>query len=133
MTATPVTATPPIATATPATQTPEPGCTGVWGVSTITTIGKGQSPTNNPKVSHTITGNIIDPSSLGDTAHRIPVCAGSQVSVDVADFTGTPINTASGSLTCNSSGCFGTVNATEKYESVSSDGKDKDRMTLLPQ
>ena len=99
----------------------------------IETIGKGQSPTNNPKVSHTISGNIIDPSSLRDTDHRIPVSAGSHDSNDVTDSTGTPTNTASGRLTCNSSGCFGTVNATEKYESVSSDGKDKDRMTLLPQ
>jgi hypothetical protein len=99
----------------------------------IETIGKGQSPSNNPKVSHSITGNIIDPGSLGDTAHRIPVCAGSQVSIEVTDSTGTPTNTARGNLTCNSSGCFGMVNVTEKYKSVSSDGKDKDQITLLPQ
>jgi hypothetical protein len=36
-----------------------------------------------------------------------------------------------GNLSCDSAGCSGMVNATEKYTSVSSDGKDTDRMTLL--
>jgi hypothetical protein len=102
-------------------------------VTKICTIGKGQSPDNNAKVSHCITGNIVDPSSLGSTAHRIPVCAGTNVSAVVTDSTGTPTNTSDGSLSCNSSGCSGSVNATEKYKSVSSDGKDTDRMSLLPQ
>ena len=101
-------------------------------MSHIVTIGKGQSPSNNPKVVHTITGNIVDPGSLGDTAHRIPVCAGTEVTAVVTDSTGTPTNTAGGSLTCDSAGCSGVVNVTEKYKSVSSDGKDTDRMTLLP-
>jgi hypothetical protein len=104
----------------------------MWGVTSIVTIGKGQSPTNNPKVSHTITGNIVDPGSLGDTAHRIPVCEGTAVNIAVTDMTGTPTNSADGSLTCNSAGCSGVVSVTEKYKSVSSDGKDTDRMTLLP-
>jgi len=102
-------------------------------VSKIVTIGKGQSPSNNPKVTHTIFGNIVNPGSLGDTAHRIPVCAGTEVNAVVTDATGTPVNTAGGSLSCNSAGCSGVVNVTEKYKSVSSDGKDTDRMTLLPQ
>jgi hypothetical protein len=104
----------------------------MWGVTRIVTIGKGQSPTNNPKVSHAITGNIVDPGSLKQTAHRIPVCAGTAVNIAVTDETGTPINTADGGLSCDSAGCSGMVNVTEKYKSVSSDGKDTDRMTLLP-
>jgi len=104
----------------------------MWPVRSITTIGKGQSPSNNPKLVHVITGNIVDPGSLRETAHRIPVCAGTVVNVVVSDSTGTPTNSAGGSLSCDSAGCSGTVNVTEKYKSVSSDGKDTDRMTLLP-
>jgi len=105
----------------------------MWGVTTIYTIGKGQSPSNNPKLSHAITGNIVEPSSLGETAHRIPVCTGTQVSIVVTDSSGNmPVITADGSLSCNSMGCTGVVNVTEKYTAVSTDGKDTDRMTLLP-
>ena len=121
----------PTATATP-TPTAAPTCADVWGVTRIVTIGKGQSPTNNPKVSHAITGNIVDPGSLKETAHRIPVCEGTEVNIAVTDDTGTPTNTSDGALSCNSAGCSGVVNVTEKYKSVSSDGKDTDRMTLLP-
>ena len=101
-------------------------------MSSIDTIGKGQSPTNNSKITHTILGNIVDPDSLGATAHRIPVCAGTEVSIVVMDSTGLPTNTSQGSLTCDSLGCSGVVHVTEKYISRSSDGKDTDRMTLLP-
>jgi hypothetical protein len=80
-----------------------------------------------------IFGNIVDPGSLKDSAHRIPVCAGTEVTIVVTDTTGTPINTSGGNLSCDSAGCSGVVNATEKYTSVSSDGKDTDRMTLLAQ
>ena len=102
VTATPATATP--ATATPATPTPEPSCTDLWPEDTINTIGKGRSPSNNPKVSHAITGRIVDPSSLGDNAHRIPVCTGSMVTAVVLDSTGEATNTAGGSLVCNGEG-----------------------------
>jgi len=106
-------------------------------VDSIVTIGKGQSPSNNPKVFHMITGNIIDPTSVcpdngACKAHRIPVCAGTLVTAAVTDQTGTPTNTASGSLTCTPAGCSGVVNVVEKYKSVSADGKDTDRMTLIP-
>ncbi len=100
---------------------------------TLLTIGKGQSPSNNPKVLHLITGHIIGgKGAFGTTAHRIPVCAGTTVSIEVTDSTGVPTNTAGGSLDCNAAGCSGSVNVKEKYKSVSSDGKDTDRMTLLP-
>jgi len=102
-------------------------------VTTIVTIGKGQSPTNNLKLSHAIRGNIVDPGSLGGTAHRIPVCAGTMVTSTVTDQTGTPTNKALGSLTCNSTGCSGVIDESETYVSESADGKDKDRITLLPE
>jgi len=102
-------------------------------VTTLVTIGKGQSPTNNLKLSHMIRGNIVDPGSLGGKAHRIPVCAGTMVTITITDQTGTPTNTALGSLSCNSAGCSGVVSDTEVYVSESADGKDKDRMTLLPE
>jgi len=114
------------------TATPAPGCADVWPVTQICTIGKGQSPSNNATLSHCITGNIVEPSALGETAHRIPVCGGTEVTVVVTDSSGTPENSSDGSLSCNASGCSGVVNAVEKYKSVSQDGKDTDRMTLLP-
>jgi hypothetical protein len=84
---------------------------------------------------HLITGHIIGgKGAFGTTAHRIPVCAGTTVSIVVTDSTnpGGATNTAGGSLVCDADGCSGSVNVTEKYKSVSSDGKDTDRMTLLP-
>jgi hypothetical protein len=74
----------------------------------------------------------VNPGSIGATAHRIPVCRGTNVDAVVTDTTGTPANTSDGNLSCSASGCSGVVNAVEKYKSVSEDGKDTDRMTLLP-
>ncbi len=81
-----------------------------------------------------IAGNIVDPSSLKETAHRIPVCAGTEVTVTVFDSSegGTTTITAGGSLTCNGLICTVTPVVTEKFKVVSGDGKDTDRMTLLP-
>ena len=98
----------------------------------ITTKAKGQNPANNPKVIHTIKGNIVDPGSLGDTAHRIPVCAGTEVISVVTDATGTPTNIANGTLSCDAGGCSGVVDATEKYRSISEDGQDRDSITFIP-
>jgi hypothetical protein len=123
------------AIATPtATPTATLGCEDLWPVVEISTIGKGQSPTNNPKVRNFITGNIVDPLSLGEKASRIPVCAGSSVEINVTDTTGTPIVTEnSDGIRCTGSTCVVTmIGATEKYIARSSDGKDTDRMTLLP-
>jgi len=47
-----------------------------------------------------IFGHIVDPGSLKDSAHRIPVCAGTEVTIVVTDTTGTPINTSGGNLSC---------------------------------
>jgi len=107
-------------TATPVAPIP---CSTTWPSDSIVTIGKSNSPTNNSKVSHRITGNIVDPGALCSdsgacTAQRIPVCAGTGVR---------------GNISCDAAGCsVGAVNVAEKYKSVSADGKDTDRMTLLP-
>jgi hypothetical protein len=124
------TATPTL-TPTP-TATAEPTCTDHWLPTMICTIGKGQSPSNNAKVSMCVTGNIVDPAALRDTAHRIPVCAGTEVNVVVTDGTGTPTVSASGGLSCNSAGCTGMVKGSEKFTATSADGKDVDRMTFIP-
>jgi hypothetical protein len=125
----------PTPTATPSgTPTPIP-CAGLWPVVEIMTLGKGQSPPNNPKVVNFITGNVIDPDSLGDTAHRIPVCSETRVDIRVTDTTGDPSLTAGSSgIHCSGDTCVAmTISETEKYVARSSDGKDTDRMTLLPQ
>jgi hypothetical protein len=107
-------------------------CSNTWPQAKIVTIGKGQSQANNAKVSHAITGHIIDPGSIGMTAHRIPVCAGTRVTSVVSDATGSPTNTADGGLACNSTGCSGIVNSTEKYRSISADGSDRDSIAFIP-
>jgi hypothetical protein len=115
------------------TPTPTPVmCAATWPETTIFTAAKGQSPTNNAKVSHAITGHIIDPGSLRDTAHRIEVCAGTQVTSTVTDTTGIPTNTAAGGLLCTPGACSGVVDVTEKYQSISQDGRDKDSITFIP-
>jgi hypothetical protein len=122
----------PTATATPV-PTPTPIlCSAVWPETQIITTAKGQSPTNNPKVTHAITGHIIDPGSLSQSAHRIQVCAGTRVTSRVTDTTGSPTNTAGGSLLCTAGACWGEINVTEKYQSISADGRDKDSITFIP-
>ncbi len=104
-------------------------CTDAWPVRPIVTIGKGQSPSNNPKVLSVITGNIVAPDSLGPTAHRIRICEGTAVSVRVEDTTGDPTVTGA----CTSASCtIPALDSVEKYKAVSFDGKDTDRMTLRP-
>ena len=110
-------------------------CAEQWPVATIHTIGKGQAPTENPKVMHAITGNIVDPSSVDYTADRIRVCAGTSVTIAVSDATGTPTNTAgTPGISCTASGCrVPEISETQEYVSRSADGTDTDRITLLPE
>jgi hypothetical protein len=119
-------------TATPTPEPTRPPCSLVWPQTTFVTKAKGQKPSNNAKLTHTIRGNIIEPGSLGETAHRISVCAGTEVTSAITDTTGTPMNTASGSLECSPTSCAGVVNETEKYQSISENGKDKDSITFIP-
>ncbi len=137
------TATPtPTPTGTPGTPTPTATpaarCEDRWPITSITTIAKGQSPANNVKVIHTITGNIIDPGAVCResgvcTAQRIPVCAGTAVNAAVEGSTNNT-NIGKGVIACDAAGCsVAAIEVTEKYKSVSADGKDTDRVTLLPQ
>ncbi len=48
---------------------------------TLHTIGKGQSPSNDPKVEPRISGHIQSQVALGATAHRIPVSPGTKTDV----------------------------------------------------
>ncbi len=127
----------PTPTATP-TATPTPGCEDLWPVTSIVTIAKGQSAAHNAKVSHQIVGNIVEPTAVcpGDgpcTAHRIPVCAGTEVHVAVTGAASNA-NVGRGVISCDAGGCFvDAIDTAEKYKSVSADGKDTDRVTLLPQ
>jgi len=131
-TATPDTTPTPTATHTPV-PTPTPNlCAQTWPVTQIVTLAKGQSPTNNAKLTHTITGHIIDPGSLASTAHRIEVCSRTPVYTIVTDATGIPTNTAGGRFACNATGCRGVVNVIEKYRSISADGRNKDSITFIP-
>jgi hypothetical protein len=136
------TATPtPSATLTPtATPTPStiPGsCVWLSPPTTIFTIAKGQSAENNAKVAHAISGNIIEPQLLKISATRIRVCEGTAVTISTFDTTGEPSNTISGAVgggfSCDSSGCtISSVEGTVKYISRSADGKDTDRITIVP-
>jgi hypothetical protein len=120
-------------TVTVSTPTPTPtACSALWPEIGIVTTAKGQSPTNNAKVTHAITGHIIDPDSLSDTAHRIKVCAGTRVTSSITDTSGSATNTAGGSLACTPDACSGNINVTEKYRSFSEDGRDKDSITFIP-
>ena len=121
-------------TTTSTTTTTVAACSTLNPVTTINTIGGGQSPSNNPKLSHNVTGNIVGAGSLGSSVTRIPVCAGTSVSTALVDSTGTPtVTKSSAGLSCSSAGCSGTINATEKYTAKSADGKDTDTLTFLPQ
>lgn len=133
----------PVDTATPtSTRTPTPTntptntpttCEARWPVTTIATFGKGRNVANNTKVSHAITGNIVNPGSYGPTSSKIALCAGTSVSVVVTDTTGTPAVTAdSPGIQCAPSGCsVVSLTAMERYIAVSSDGTDIDRISLL--
>jgi len=114
--------------------TPTPSlCPTIWPETRIITTAKGQSPTNNAKVTHEIVGHIINPGAVSDSAHRIQVCAGTRVTSFVKDASGTSAtNTALGSLRCTPGACWGNINIVEKYRSVSSDGQDRDSITFVP-
>ena len=123
-------------------------CTDANPVGTLVTIGKGQSPNNNPKIAHAITGNIVGLAGLGEKTSRVPVCTGTLVGISITSAVAgggvkddgqgglfdplKPLNvlscSADGGLTAS---CSGTIGATQKYIARSADGKDTDRMTLL--
>lgn len=120
---------------TTTTTTLPPTCADLNPVTTIFTNGKGQSAANNAKVVSAIMGNIVGAAGLGPTAHRIPVCTGTDVSTATTDATGTPtVTKSSAGVTCDASASctIGSIGATEKYTVRSADGKDTDTLTFLP-
>jgi len=113
---------------TTTTSTTLPAC----GDPSFVTIGGGQSPANNAKVTTTVFGSILTAQS-SDT--RIAVCAGSTVTTVVSDTTGTAIVTkTSPGVVCGAGpACtIAGITATEKYTVKSADGKDTDTLTFLP-
>lgn len=112
-------------------------CTSLWPSTTVNTIAKGQSSNNNMKVSHAITGNIVDAGAVGAKDSRIRICEGTAVSIVVTDTSGgapgctaaTADDVTFGTTTCTIT--YNSLTGTEKYIAVSSDGTDTDRVTLL--
>jgi hypothetical protein len=103
-------------------------------VATVVTAGKGQKQSNNFKVVHFITGNVTNPASLSITANKVFVCRGTSVDIVVSDSTGVARNSRKTSgMSCTSAGCtIDNVVKTQRYTSVSADGKDKDGIQIVP-
>ena len=122
----------PTPTPTPApTPEPTPGvaCTDAWDVITIFTDGKTERPVRNAIVRHAVTGNIVNPGKLSDTAHQIHVCQHSFVRSVIGTLGQFPAsNTAQGSLDCTSDPnvCEGVVSVKEQYKSVNFAGSDRE-------
>ncbi|UCE84825.1 MAG: hypothetical protein JSU66_10735 [Deltaproteobacteria bacterium] len=120
---------------------PATGCAADWPSTSITTIAKGQSASQNAKISHAITGNIVGgAAAYGDTAHRIKICSGTAVDIAITcssagcPTTGPTITKEVGGSFCNSAGCtVPSLDGKFKYVVTSEDGKDTDAVTLLPQ
>ena len=112
-----------------------------WPLTTIETAGKGQSSRNNPTVSHAITARIVGGvEAYGPRAHRIEVCDGTRVQVRIEDEsstgTGPTVTELTPGIECTSgdgAGCeVEALTAVQKYKAVSEDGRDKDRIVLIP-
>ncbi|UCE86041.1 MAG: hypothetical protein JSU66_17230 [Deltaproteobacteria bacterium] len=119
---------------------PPEGCEFDWPVITIPTIAKGQSASQNAKVSHEVTGHIVGgAAAYGDTAHRIKICADTQVDIVITcSPEGCPeggpfITKQVGGDFCTGAGCTVPLADKFKYVVTSGDGKDTDAVTLLPQ
>lgn len=106
------------------------------GDASFITIGGGQSPANNAKVTTTVFGNILTAQS---TPTRIAVCAGTTVttvSTDTTPGTANVTKVSSGVTDCGGSDATCTIAAissTQKITVKSADGKDTDTLTFLPQ
>jgi hypothetical protein len=120
---------------------PPEGCEFDWPSITINTIAKGQSATQNAKIEHDITGNIVGGAdAYGGTAHRIKICAGTAVEIAITcNDEGCPggalptITKQVGGDFCDGTGCSLTLGDKFKYVVKSVDVKDTDAVTLLPQ
>ena len=105
-------------------------CIWDWPSTTVNTLAKGQSATNNQKVSHEITGNAVGgDAAYGPTAHRIKLCWGTAISINITGA-GTTVTGDCDTTNCTIAAVDFT--ATQKYQVVSADEKDTDRITLIP-
>jgi hypothetical protein len=123
-------------TTTSSTTTTTLPCETANPVTVVSTFAKGQSPTNNAIVSTEITGNIVGAGSLGDTDHRITVCAGTDVSTVTTDASGTAVVTKmSAGVSCGAGGSctISSIGTSEKYTVQSANGSDTDTLTFVPQ
>ena len=125
----------------------KPGVFVVCGDGNAITDGKGQSADNNGKVVHRIDGQfeVGTAPQFGGNAHRIKLCAGFWVTIQISDssssspFAG-PGPTIGGlpeadcAVWDGSTVVCGFTLGTEKltYIATSWDGTDTDRITLLP-
>jgi hypothetical protein len=103
----------------------------LWPSTCVSTIGKGQKPFHNAKVSHTICGNIVDPGAHSSSTNKVVVCRGTSVVATILDTTGLGgSNTANSThVICNGDTCsVDNIRATERYIARSRDGTDTDRM-----
>jgi hypothetical protein len=106
-----------------------------WPLTQIVTLGRGQNATANASIFHVITGHIVDPGALGDTAQRIDVCAGTRVEAQIIDSSSAlaPLISASDGLECSpDQRCSGVIGATDKYRVIAADGRDRDSIAFLP-
>jgi hypothetical protein len=126
----------PSATRSPAstpTATPELTCQDLWPIVTIRTLGEGRR-SKNAQLFHWISGHILDPAGLEETADRIPVCPGTTVSATITDETGPGGSVAalSANMVCAHGTCeVEDISAPESYEATSADGKDTDKIDFI--
>jgi len=119
-------------------------CKNVVDSTDITTYGKGQSPTNNEIIKHVFWGKIVGIPDLNAT--KIYVCEGSDLTIDIYHNPVGPfpepvfdLDPFTPSPFCINSPEFGKRSCyiddfqdEITYSVTSSNGKDKDRITLIP-
>ena len=113
-----------------------PSCEESNPVTTINTLAKGGSASNNAIVSTDVTGYIVGATDLGATASRIPVCSGTDVTTVTTDASGTAtVATGSSGVSCGAGpNCvIAAINVTQKYTVRSADGADTDALAFVPQ
>jgi hypothetical protein len=83
-------------------------------------------------VEHSITGYICDAPSVSHNTPHIGICKDTEVRITINDTSGTPSTTIKfGALTTNGTDFVtGVITGQSKYDSVSQNGLDTDRMTL---
>jgi hypothetical protein len=104
----------------------------MWGVSNAIVLGNGDNATNNFKVKHAFTGNIVGFPKVDE--HKIEVCEGTNVSIAITDDSGIPtVSPTSTGIDCTPIGCqISNIQSRQRYRALSHDTKDKDNMFVIP-